>query len=167
LDVGCLDACGPVVEAFSRNFRCRRPGIDGAETGITPITLLIAHRNTATLLLPPNWRILPISSIAFQLADLWPTGVGRPASGILYPSARDSAHQCWLCSAELWWAVGAVGRSEGPRPDGARVTRVDGATPHTCLAAGAAGVENALRPVGALWVRDWPKKSQFSGHPRF
>jgi RES domain-containing protein len=130
LDVGDLDALRPVVSILKDFPLPKAVGMTARKLGLRQSPWLI--RSPVTLrrqLLHANWRMLPMQFDLPSNSQIFGRLVSAAGiQGILYPSTRDSTHQCLALFPQNWVGSGSFVEVMDPIPDGARVTRVDGAT---------------------------------------
>jgi len=128
LDVADLDALRPVVGILKEFLMPKAVGMTARKLGLRQSPWLI--RSPVTLqrqLLHPNWRMLPMQFDLPSNSQIFGRLVSAAGiQGILYPSARDSAHQCLALFPQNWAGTISFVEVMDPIPDGAHVTRVDG-----------------------------------------
>ena len=128
LDVGDLDALRPVVNILKDFPLPKAVGMTVRKLGLRQSPWLI--RSPVTLqrqLLHGNWRMMPMQFDLPSNSQIFGRLVAATGiQGILYPSARDSTHQCLALFPQNWVGSGSFVEVMDPIPDGARVTRVDG-----------------------------------------
>jgi len=129
LDVGDLAALRPIVDII-KEFRLPKAVLQTSrKLGLRQGPWLVRSVNTLQRqLLQPNWRMLPAQFDLPSNSQIF----GRLASaagvhGILYPSARDSAHQCLALFPQNWSGSVSFIEVADVVPEEARMTRIDGA----------------------------------------
>lgn len=128
LDVGDLDALRPLVNVIKEFPLPKAVAQMARKLGLRQSPWLI--RSPTTLqrqLLHPNWRILPMQFDLPSNSQIF----GRLVSaagihGILYPSARDSAHQCLALFPQNWRGSSSFIEVTDAVPAGVTLTRIDG-----------------------------------------
>jgi RES domain len=130
LDVGDLGALQPTVNVI-KNFQLPKAIAQTArKLGLRQSPWLI--RSAVTLqrqLLHANWRMLPVQFDLPSNSQIF----GRLTSaagvhGILYPSAKDSSHQCMALFPQNWSGSSSFIEVADAVPAGARSIRIDGAS---------------------------------------
>lgn len=132
LDIGDANALKPfadVIKAFAlpktvttlaRQLNLQRPP-----------TLIRSAVTLQRQLLTPDWRMLPMQYDLPSNSQVF----GRIAAaaglhGLLYPSSRTDDARCLALFPQNWRGTKSFIEITDPTPPGARLTRIDGSTPH-------------------------------------